>query len=219
MVRFMTLNSPKGMITARVWYYVWFVLFYSMATAVGMLSRIYLPAILQSGAQGFDAELALPTMAQHLLPPAMVGLVLAGIFAATMSTADSLILSCSAFITQDLWPRHFSSNARIKIATVLVTAAALAWALLNRESVFALVVLSWSMLGACFVPIILVLIFGGKLRSPIALLMSISACSLVFILHWWGYDDLIYGGMPAIALGLLIYAVDWLFGPVKKLCL
>ena len=37
-----------------------------------------------------------------LLPEFYVGLVLAGLFAATMSTADSQILSCTAAITRDL---------------------------------------------------------------------------------------------------------------------
>jgi sodium/proline symporter len=53
-----------------------------------MLSRLYLP---EPG--GMDPELALPTMALELLPPFFVGMILAHIFAATMSTADSLVLS------------------------------------------------------------------------------------------------------------------------------
>ena len=64
MVRFMALNDNMQMKRARRWYYVWFTAFYCMATAVGMLSRIYL-----SDPANFDAELALPSMAAELLPP------------------------------------------------------------------------------------------------------------------------------------------------------
>src|SRR5690606_38090854 len=88
MVRFMTLDDHHRMKAARGWYYVWFTLFYAAATGVGLLSRVYL-----ADTVNFDAELALPTMAMELLPPVLVGLVLAGVFAATMSTADSLVLS------------------------------------------------------------------------------------------------------------------------------
>ena len=63
------------------------------------LQRLLLPEV-----NNFDSELALPMLAQSLLPDVYVGLILAGLFAATMSTADSQILSCSAAITRDFKP-------------------------------------------------------------------------------------------------------------------
>ena len=51
-----------------------------------------------------QAESARPRMAMALLPEIVVGLILAAIFA-TLSTADSQVLSCSAAITQDMYPR------------------------------------------------------------------------------------------------------------------
>ena len=116
MVRFMTLDQHAKMRQARVWYYLWFTAFYSLATGVGMLSRIYLP---DTG--NFDPELALPMMALELFPPYLVGLILAGIFAATISTADSLILSCSATVTHDLSQRKTEKTWQIKITTVVIT--------------------------------------------------------------------------------------------------
>ena len=97
----MSLDSSDSMRRARCWYYLWFTAFYCMATGVGLLSRVYLV-----DTAAFDAELALPTMALELLPPVLVGLILAGVFAATMSTADSLVLSCSAALTHDLLPHN-----------------------------------------------------------------------------------------------------------------
>lgn len=215
MVRFMALNSSTGLIRARVWYYLWFLLFYSMATAVGMLARIYLPET-----QGFDAELALPTMAVQLLPPVLVGLVLAGIFAATISTADSLLLSCSAFLSQDLMPRIFSFRHGVKAATLLATCAALAWALLNRQSVFALVVLSWAMLAACFVPLLILLICNVYLPQPVAVCIMLISSACVFFLHWQGMGGDLYLGLPAIMAGLVAYGVwvmcYWLCSGGKK---
>src|SRR5690606_10698411 len=96
-------------------------------------------------------------MAMELLSPVMVGLILAGIFAATMSTADSLVLSCSASLTHDLLPQRTENTRLLKLATLGITAAAVAWALLNKQSVFSLVVMSWSALASAFAPLLMVL--------------------------------------------------------------
>lgn len=207
MVRFMALNAKQGFMQTRVWYYAWFIIFYCMATAVGLLARVYLPESTQ-----FDAELALPQMAVELLPPLLVGLVLAGIFAATISTADSLLLSCSSFISQDLAPRLFLSRTGkniigIKIATLLATCAALAWALLNQQSVFALVVLSWAMLSAAFVPLLVLLCLGKPLSQNTALWLMSLGCGTVLVLHWCGVGGDLYLGLPALLVSLLAYGV------------
>lgn len=207
MVRFISLNATQGFVQTRLWYYAWFVVFYCMATAVGMLSRIYLPESAQ-----FDAELALPQMAVELLPPILVGLVLAGIFAATISTADSLLLSCSSFISQDLAPRLFlAQNSNniigIKIATLLATCMALGWALLNQQSVFALVVLSWAMLSAAFVPLLLLLCLNKTLSQTTALWLMGLGCGTVLVLHWCGIGGDLYLGLPALLVSLLAYGL------------
>lgn len=214
MVRFMTLNASCGFVRTRLWYYSWFVVFYCMATAVGMLARIYLPA-----AENFDAELALPQMAVELLPPVLVGLVLAGIFAATVSTADSLLLSCSSFLSQDIAPRLFTSSKGhirgIKLATLLATCAALAWALLNQQSVFALVVLSWAMLGAAFVPLIMLLCLAKRLTQTLALWLMVLGCGVVFVLHACGFGGDLYLGLPAAVMVFMAYGLSLYFSPLS----
>lgn len=202
MVRFMALDSGQSFTRTRIWYYLWFVIFYMMATAVGLLSRIYLP-----DSQNFDAELALPTMAIDILPPFVVGVVLAGIFAATISTADSLLLSCSSFLSQDLFPALFSKRYGIKIATLLATLAALAWALLNRQSVFALVILSWAMLSACFVPLIILLLLDKVPSETAALLLVAVGCISVLLFHYFGFAAGLYVGFPAIVISTFFYSV------------
>src|SRR5690606_4666622 len=167
MVRFMTLSDSGSMGRARFWYYSWFTAFYLMATSVGLLSKLYLPDI-----GSFDAELALPTMAQELLSPVMVGLILAGIFAATLSTADSRILSSSAALTHDLLPQNIERPLVMKGATLFVTLLALAWALLSAQSVFGLVVMAWSGLASFFVPLLVVVIFCGRPGTGLSIAMA-----------------------------------------------
>ncbi len=202
MVRFMTLSDGGDMNRARTWYYLWFTAFYLMATAVGLLSRLYIPE-----AGSFDAELALPTMAQQLLPPVLVGLVLAGIFAATLSTADSLILSSSAAFTHDLLPHNIEKPLLIKASTLVVTLLSLAWALFSAQSVFAMVVMAWSGLASAFVPMLLVLIFGGRPSQTTAIAMSCAGILTALLWRYFDLHNMVYEGLPGIVVGVLVYLV------------
>lgn len=199
MVRFMALDSPSNMGRARAWYYGYFTLFYALATGVGMLSRLYLPEL-----GGVDPELALPTMALQLMPPVLVGMILAGIFAATMSTADSLVLSCSAAITHDLMPERQEKSWKLKLATAAVTALALAIAVSGNRSVFSLVILAWSTLASAFAPLLVVYAANRRIQEVAA----IAAMAVgVGVALWWrhmGWQADIYEGMPGILSGLAI---------------
>lgn len=199
MVRFMSLETADSMGRARLWYYLWYVAFYLMATGVGLLSRIYL-----GGSGTFDAELALPSMAIQLLPPVAVGLILAGIFAATMSTADSLVLSCSAALTHDLLPHKIENRWLIKAFTVVVAVCALFWALTNSQSVFSLVIMAWSGLASAFAPLLLVLCAGmrpGPALSIGAVCAGLSAAILWRYLEW---QEAVYEGLVGITTGLTV---------------
>ncbi|HEY9202373.1 MAG TPA: sodium/proline symporter [Gammaproteobacteria bacterium] len=211
MVRFMTLNDTGNMRRAKLWYYLWFILFYSCATGVGMLSRVYL-----SDTGSFDAELALPTMALELLPPVLVGLVLAGIFAATMSTADSLVLSCSSAITHDLLPHKVEKTMLLKLATIGITAAALGLALINNQSVFNMVIMAWSGLASAFAPLLIVLAMGARPGQA----LSIVAVFVGFITALlWRMADLsssVYEGLPGILAGLLVFTVVLQFKKLSR---
>lgn len=203
MVRFMTLNDAGKMRRARAWYYLWFFGFYLMATGVGMLSRIY---ILDPG--NFDAELALPTMAQQMLHPFAAGIVLAGIFAATMSTADSLILSCSSALTHDLLPGKIENTKLIKLGTALITLAALAWALLNQQSVFNLVIMAWSGLASAFAPLLIYLCLGGRPSRGGTLVAIFAGLGTALAWRWLGWHAAVYEGMPGILVGLIVLVAD-----------
>ena len=199
MVRFMALDDNKKMYLAKFWYYLWFIAFYTMATMVGLLSRLYFPETAD-----FDSELALPYMAQMLLNPVLAGLILAGIFAATMSTADSLIISCSATFTHDLFSKKIENSLLIKASTIVIAFSALLIALFNNQSVFSLVIFSWSALASAFAPLFIFLCFKGKpseSSSIIALLCGLGTAILWRMLDLHTY---IYEGFPGILAGLLV---------------
>ena len=82
---------------------------------------------------------------------------------------------------------------------------------MNTQSVFALVVLSWAVLAACFVPLIILLLWRQSLSQWLALSLMALGVTAVLLWHWYGKllipnaADL-YQGVPAIALVLLVFA-------------
>lgn len=199
MIRFMSLNSNTNMVQAKLWYYLYFAIFYSLATGVGLLARIYL-----SDTGNFDAELALPTMAQQVLPPVMVGLILAGIFAATMSTADSLALSCSAALTHDILPQNIEKTRLLKISTVGIISIALLLALLNNQSVFSMVIMAWSGLASAFAPLLVALCLGAKPSEKVCIFSMLAGFSTALIWRYLGLHNMVYEGLPGIFCGTMI---------------
>lgn len=217
MVRFMALEDNKRYNVARVWYYSWFTIFYFMATAVGMLARILLPEV-----ESFDAELALPTLALETLPPIMVGLILAGIFAATMSTADSLVLSCSSALSHDVIALSDRVTGRAKLllakgSTICIVIAALSWALINKQSVFGLVILAWSTLGCAFAPLLIVQAFGAKPSWRTCALMVSVGLSAASAWRYYGLQGALYEGVAGIAAALVVFFLLYYFRDRPKL--
>ena len=202
MVRFMTMDAPENMNRVRVYYYGWYIAFYTLTVCAGLAARLLLPEV-----GNFDAELALPTLAQQLLPELLVGLILAGLFAATMSTADSQILSVTAAITHDFTNGKKISYVMTKLTTVLVVAVALGIALFGNESVFSLVIIAWSALGAAFAPLLAVYALGGKPSEKMALTMMCSGLGAMLLWRYFGLSDIVYEVAPGILVGLLPYVV------------
>ena len=133
MIRAMVLDDASKMGITRNIYAVSYIIFSTAAVLVGLSARVLLPNLISG-----DPELALPKMAIALLPAILVGIILAGIFSAVVSTADSQILSCSAALTQDLFPRMGRSYKLVKVGTLIVTAIILAIALGSNKNMFAL---------------------------------------------------------------------------------
>ncbi len=197
MVRFMSLSNGHEMQKARGYYYLWFIAFYCLATGVGLLSRVY---ITDTG--NFDAELALPTMALDLLPSLLVGLILAGIFGATMSTADSLVLSCSAAITHDLLPHTIERTSLIKLTTLGVTGLALLLAFSNNQSVFSLVIMAWSGLASAFAPLLIARCLNWRPDERTSIIAVITGLGIALLWRNLGWHESIYEGLPGILSGM-----------------
>ena len=206
MTRFMTLNDPKNISKARLAYYPSIYIFSCFCLGVGLAARLIFPH------QGFDTELVFPLLSVELLPQIFVGIMLAGVFSSSMSTADSQVLSCSSSLTKDVLQLKTSHYISSKLSTVFICLMALTFALFAKETVFSLVLLSWSVLSAAFTPILLLYVFGQRpSEKEMILLMFVSVGLSIFCRQW---ENVIYPLAPAILGGLLYYFIfHKLLGP------
>jgi SSS family transporter len=202
MIRFMSLDDSKNMDKTRRYYYLFYIVFTLLIYGVGLISRVILP-----GAESFDAELALPLMSQKLLPEFLIGMVLAGLFSATMSTADSQVLSCSAAFTRDIFPGKKNNLMYTKIATGMVTILALLVALYGGSNVFELVVFSWSVLASAFAPLLLLYCLGHKVTEKVAITVVLSGLGMAFLWKLLGLSGIIYEVAPGMITGLVVYYI------------
>ena len=210
LVRFMAIDDSSSLTRARLIYFVWYSVFSVAALAVGLYARVLLPELgagLEGSALYSATEGALPQLSVALLSPILVGVMLAGLFSATMSTADSQLLSCSAALTQELFPRWRTSYVASKVATLFVAGLALLVALTASSGVFTLVLVAWSALGSSLGPILLVRLAKRPLSSGLAIAMMASGIATVFA---WGaspWSGSIFKAMPGMLVPLILYAV------------
>jgi len=208
MVRFMTVDKVENVNRVRAYYYGWYSTFYLFTVVTGLIARVVL-----AKTEGFDSELALPTLAQALMPDVMIGLVLAGLFAATMSTADSQIISCSAAVTRDILPHPPKNVWLTKLVTLSVTLIALGIVLLGVKRMFTLSMIGWSVLASAFGPLLFIYSINRRVSERTALTMMIGGT--VAALVWrqvLGWSGIMYDIAPGMITGLVVYGLSTLGG-------
>jgi sodium/proline symporter len=210
LVRSMAIRSVDAIVPARRVYFLWYVPFSVAAVLAGLCSRALVPDLL-AGVPPADlavaAEDALPTLAQTVLPQALFGILLAGVFAATLSTADSQILACSAAVTQDIAPRYHRSVTAAKLATLAIAALALVIALVADENVFSLVLGAWSALGATLGPLLLVRLARLPLPAGRALVMMATGLATTWAWTHSGIGGDVFELLPGMVAPLAVYTL------------
>ncbi|MFM7520465.1 MAG: sodium/proline symporter [Planctomycetota bacterium] len=201
----MTIQSGDQMHRARRVYFVWYWIFSACCIAVGLCCRALLNDAI---AAGFDPEMALPRLAGELLPAAVVGVILSGLFAATLSTADTQILCASAALSQDLFPSWGRSYFGTRLTMVATSLAVVMIALFGAANVFELVVLSWSCLASALGP----LLVAQTLRWPLTQARGggMMLAGLATALAWrYGLhlSSSVYEVLPGMLAGFVAYAV------------
>ncbi len=212
MIRAMAIDSANNLAKARNLKIFCGLINSFSAMGIGLSARVLMPNLLGNS----DPELALPYLSLDLLPAILVGVMLAGLFAATISTADSQILSCSAALTQDLLPQQVKSYQFAKTGTLIITAITVVIGLVESDSVFALVTFSWSALASGLAPLSLLKIWQKNVSTPTAIAMILIGIITALI---WNLGLKLSGAMyevfPGITAGFLVYLLGQLLAEKK----
>ena len=230
LLRFMATEDDKKIKTSRRIATVWVVI--SMAVAVfigiaglGMTKAGALPVLA-------DPERIIITVAQLIsshgvLAAVIAGVIMAGILAATMSTADSQLLAASSSFSQnllqDLFGIKLTQKQSILAARLTVVVIAIIAVFLARNpdsSVFKIVSFAWAGFGATFGPIVLLALFWKRSTFQGALCGMVSGGVMVFVWKFlirpMGGALGIYELLPAFLLGLAVNVIVSLLTPAPS---
>ena len=204
--RVMTLGTDRDRKQAMIWFFVWQTPFILLMLIIGLASRVTFTS------SDFDPELGLPMMAMETLGPFWVGLILASIFAATMSTADSQVLACTAAITDDIIPKWSQNHAMTKVVTLLVALLATTISIAGQyipggDSVFALVVLAVYGLGGIFIPMLTIRWMGYEPDTFHSIVMMVSALVAVIVWRLVGLNNDIFESVPGMGAAFIAHFI------------
>jgi sodium/proline symporter len=111
LLRFMAIRSSREIKNSRRIAIIWCVISLGSAVAIGLIGRAIMPVdLLTSG----DAEKIFIELSKLLVPGFLAGIMMSGILAATMSSADSYMLITASAISKNLFGGLFKKNATDK---------------------------------------------------------------------------------------------------------
>lgn len=146
---------------------------------MGMAASILLPNM-------DDPQKALPQLVMHILPPGLVGLLIAAVASAVMSTASGTIMASSTIIVNDLllskMPKEQAKKKQIKltrIVTVFVGVLSIFIALALQDVLVALDIAYAFLSGSIFFPVLAALFWKGI--HPKVVLVSMLTSGIVVI--------------------------------------
>lgn len=230
LVRFMAIEEEKKLKLSRRVATSWVVISMAVAIIIGLVGNAMTSAgVLENLA---DSETIIVRIASLIsqfgpLPALLAGVILAGILAATMSTADSQLLVASSSVSQDLGndflKRDFSGKRGMIVARAVMVGISLIAAFLARDpdsSVFRVVSFAWAGFGAAFGPVMLMALFWKRSNKWGALAGMVVGGVMVFVWKFLiaplGGVWAIYELLPAFLCSLVAIVVVSLLTPAPE---
>ena len=189
--RYMAIESEDKIPASRNIGAAWLLAMFACGMVLGWAAR---PALEQAGmlAAVADAEKVYLVVSEVFFHPVVAGLLLTGVIAAVMSTADSQLLLGSAVAADDLpvlrrFTYSIQTRARIWLGRLLllvigVVAAVIAMA--QPDSIFELVTYAWGGMGAAFGPCIILALYWRRFNFWGAVWSIIAGAAVSSI---WGF--------------------------------
>ena len=233
LLRFMAIEEEKKLNDSRRIATIWVVISMSIAVFIGIIGYSVsaagkIPFLTTSA----DAETIIiklsDLMSRHgVFLAIMAGIILSGILAATMSTADSQLLAAASSVSQDLMQGFFGMKlsekaamyvARFTVVAIAVIGMFLAWD--PNSSVFRVVSFAWAGFGAAFGPVVLFALFWKRANKWGALAGMAAGGIMVFV---WKYLIAPMGGawsiyelLPAFLVNCVVLVVVSLLTPAPE---
>ncbi|MBP5245275.1 MAG: sodium/proline symporter [Clostridia bacterium] len=221
LLRFMAINDEHKVKTSRRVASVWVVIAMAVAILIGVVGF----SLEKNGTVAglVDKERIIILLANVISEYGVLfaiigGVVLSGILASTMSTADSQLLTAASGISEDIAKGVFgiklSSKKSMIIArctVILISIIAIILALNENSSVFRIVSFAWAGFGASFGPVILLALFWKRSNKYGAIAGMIAGAVMIFV---WKFVIAKLGGLfaiyellPAFVIGLVVNVI------------
>ena len=226
LLRFMAIENKNKLKLSRRVASIWVVISMGIAILIGIVGfSLMKQGIIPTYSDASSAETIIVDIAKYLskfgyIPALTGGIILAGILASTMSTADSQLLATASSISQNIVQETFkvklsqkSSIWFARISVVIISIIAVFIARDPNSSVFRIVSFAWAGFGAAFGPLMLCALFWKKTNKYGAIAGMISGGSMVFIWKFVirkffaGTILDIYELLPAFIFGLAVIII------------
>ena len=219
LLRFMAIEDVKKLKTSRRVASIWVVISMGIAVLIGVVGNAMMHAgaieeLSSANSQRIIIKIAELLSTFGFLPAVIGGVILAGILAATMSTADSQLLAAASSVSQDIARDTLGIKLSDRTAMILARCTVIVIALIgviwarNEGSVFTIVSFAWAGFGAAFGPVMLLALFWKKSNKYGAICGMVAGGAMVFI---WKYAVRPLGGaldiyelLPAFLIAILV---------------
>ncbi len=166
LVRFMSATHSSELRKSRRIATVWVVVSLASAVSIGLIGRAVIPTEFLTQATAENIFIVLSNM---ILPSFMCGLVVSGIFAASMSSSSSYLLISGSAVAENIYRgliKKDATDAQVMIVArltlVVVFIFGIVIALDENSSIFQVVSYAWAGFGASFGPLMLMSLYWRR---------------------------------------------------------
>ena len=223
LLRFMAIDDEKKLPLSRRIASVWVVITLAVGVLIGVIGVSMstvgaIPVLDSTTSETIVIQIADLLSKNGILTALLAGVILAGILASTMSTADSQLLAASSSMSENLLKGVFRLKlsekktmltARLTLVVIAIIAVFIAQD--PNSSVFGIVSFAWAGFGAAFGPVMLFSLFWKRTTRWGALAGMLSGGAMVFIwkflLNPLGGVFAIYELLPAFLVACVLIVV------------
>jgi len=227
LIHFMAINDESKLTFSRRIGSVWVVISLSVAVVIGIVGFSMAKAgLIAMPGSASEAENMIVNASGFMssfgiLPALIAGLIIAGILAATMSTADAQLLAAASGVTHNLINDVFGVKLDDKKSMLIARLTVIGVAILGvifasdpSSSIFRVVSFAWAGFGATFGPVMLFSLFWKRCNKWGAIAGMFSGAVSIFV---WKFLIAPLGGVLAIYELLPAFIISSLFIVVVSL--